>query len=209
MTIVPTIVASTNRWSGRLHRSRDSVRVLQDIRTKAGPFSGHGVLVNVVDTGQSRTGHRPTHGDMVSAVVAAVAPRATIARLPVGRDPSAALDEALRQGRLTVAAWEWVRAGDAHVCGIGHLLTVAPRADSWPARLGGPSVRPGSWPGGPFPLGASVRFSGLSASVALAAGVAALLVESGMAPERAAAAVAERGLASLAHLPAFSLPPSR
>lgn len=125
----------------------------------------------------------------MAAVLFSIAPDACVRSYRVGDDPAAAFRGACESDAdLIIAAWG--TDGPAPEVDSSRCVTVRnpDRPLDWPGCLVDTHpVAESSWPTGPFRCDSVSRpFEGLSVSVAVAAGVAALLIGAGISPTEAA-----------------------
>lgn len=192
----------------RLHNSTPAGEYLPDavtVRTGACFFhragqTGRGVRVALVDTGvragawfgdrgfrlHGDTSDRDAHhGTAMAALLFSIAPDIDVYSFRVGDDPARALVRACEASQdLIVAAWG-VNEGKAPLVDASRCIAVRDpdRMQQWPASIEGCHSVDGNsrWSKGPFSCGAIREpFGGISASVAITTGMAALLVGMGV-----------------------------
>lgn len=167
--------------------------------------TGRGVTLALVDTGVTAgvwftdrgfrlSGDAPgsdaDHGTAMAAVIFSIAPDVHVRSYRVGDDPEVAFRSACASAAdLVVAAWGTADVPAPEVDASRCITVRNPgRPRDWPGcLLDTHAVIEPSWPAGPFQCDAVSRpFEGLSAVVAVAAGVAALLIGLGASPSEAA-----------------------
>ncbi len=167
---------------------------------------GSGVTVALLDTGVNRRAlvrldgygiegseePGPGHGTGMAAVLLSVAPGIRLISVRArGRSETCFEDALLTDADIHVCAWGSPTAMRYEVVEplAERLLAVEPAGGPWfPGAF--PGVRSvgvaSPWPAGPFGLeGTPHRWAGVSMSCAVAAGFAALLVQSGLSPAEA------------------------
>lgn len=172
------------RWHRAGLTGRGITIALVDSGARAGPwFDDRGYRFH----GDARATHQ--HADQLAAILFAVAPDAEVWSFPVEPDPAGALGEGLARCMFAVAAWDVQTPTGVAGLPLARCVAAQGPRRGWPGTgTGVVGITPRSpWPQGPFlcelfPAGVA----GLSAAVAIAAGIAALLLSAGgLSPERA------------------------